>query len=96
MNVFRHELDLSPAQLLQEIHTEIEEDEGETVTYVEQYFDCELPDCIRVQVYRLIPFHDESASQETASPETTQESPPQEYFAVHLVGAVVMGRGVLH
>ncbi len=95
MNVFRHELDLSPAQLLQEIHTEVEEDEGETVTYVEQYFDCELPDCIRVQVYRLIPFHDES-SQETASPETTQDAPPQEYFAVHLVGSAVMGCGVLH
>ena len=86
MNVFRRELDLSPPQLLQEVHTEVDDEDG-TVTYVEQYFDSELPDAIRVQVYRLL------------SDDATDDAPADQgerYYTVHLVGTVLMGRGVLH
>ncbi|CAN5162003.1 hypothetical protein BH11CYA1_BH11CYA1_08080 [soil metagenome] len=75
----------SRARLLQQLQTVIVDPDGHERPYLEQYFDCELPDHARAYIYELVEVHAEEG-----------EVGQKVYQVVQLAGTVIFRRGVVH
>lgn len=75
----------SRARLLQQLQTVVVDQQGHERPYLEQYFDCELPDHARAYVYELV-----EVEQEAAVPRQ------RAYQVVRLAGTVIFRRGTVH
>jgi hypothetical protein len=73
------------ALLLHQLQTVVVDQHGHERPYLEQYFDCELPDHARACVYELVEVKQEEAV-----------DGPRTYQVVQLAGTVIFRRGVVH